>query len=688
MRLAPSVAGAILLISQGGACLQLRHRGCSAQSANFFRPRFAWRNTVNTCRRASLFPCIALLLLLDLRLSFQFLCMFSMTQPPAFTHSTSRQRGISEVSLRAAVLDQSIFDPHDPNVKHEIIHTIIQYLQDEGYTGSSMVLQDETNVKIRNIAAKRSQLKRMKRAILDGEWSEVERLLARTTFKNMKAFRYAVHRQQFLELIELQDTQSAFSILQRRLKELEAYANTADEFRDMCYLLTCKSVAEAPSFRDWDGVAASRTALVEQYSRLLEFDMYQRDAHIPVAGSSGVLDAKEVPPARLLHLLQQAIAFQIGSSRHLPNPPPRIGTILEDFECVVVPNCRMHRFLGHSGNVKCVTFLGEEGCSLVSGSSDNTVRVWQTATGCCKAVLRGHCSKVWDVSATANGRLLASGSGDGCIRIWDTSQLLDANVEDGRAVRGERDKGWMKEEPGGDVRLMNGEFANGEIASGIEAMTPLKTELSGHSNDVYSVRFHPMGNALVSGGYDRLVRLYDTGTGSIIKTFNGHKSSISSIVFNSRGNMVISGSKDSTIKFWDIISGLCVKTISSHLGEVTSVQTNQSGTLMLSSSKDNSNRLWDIRMNRAVRRFKGHQNTSKNFIRTGFGPREHVVISGSEDGFVYVWDVESTDVVSKLGPSTGPVYEAKWNARQSVLASCGHDGVVSSWYYNNELEKA
>lgn len=615
-----------------------------------------------------------------------------MTESPPFTLPTSHPRGLSAVSLRAAVLDQSIFDPHDPNVKHEIIRTIIQYLQDEGYTGSSMVLQDETNVKIRNIAAKRSQLKRMKRAILDGEWPEVERLLARTTFKNMKAFRYAVHRQQFLELIEAQDTQSAFSILQRRLKELEAYANTADEFRDMCYLLTCKSVAEAPSFRDWDGVAASRTALVEQYSRLLDFDMYQRDVQTSISGSSGVLDAKEVPPARLLHLLQQALAFQIGSSRHLPNTPPRIGTILEDFEFVVVPNCRMHRFLGHSGNVKCVTFLGEEGCSLVSGSSDNTVRVWQTASGCCKTVLRGHRSKVWDVSATANGRMLASGSGDGFIRVWDTSQLLDVNVEDGWAIRDEKDEeqygGQMKGEYEEDMVLMNGGLANGGVASEIEGTAPLKMELSGHSNDVYTVRFHPMGNALVSGGYDRLVRLYDTGSGSVIKTFHGHKSSISSIVFNSRGNMIISGSKDSTIKFWDILSGLCVKTISSHLGEVTSVQTNQSGTLMLSSSKDNSNRLWDVRMNRAVRRFKGHQNTSKNFIRTGFGPREHVVISGSEDGFVYIWDVESTDVVSKLGPSTGPMYGAKWNARQSVLASCGHDGIVSSWYYNSELEKA
>ena len=574
---------------------------------------------------------------------------------------------INDRTLRAAVLDHSIFDPNDPNVKHDIIRTIIQFLQDEGYYGSSMVVQDETNVKMKNAASKRSQLKRMKRAILDGDWQEVERLLSRTTFKNMKPFKYALYRQQFLELVEAQESQKAFTILQRRLKELEAFARSPDEFRDICYLLTCKSVAEAPSFRDWDGINASRTALVGQYSRLLEYDSFQRDGYIP--RKSGDLAAKDIPPGRLVHLLQQALAFQIGSSRHVSHAPPRIGTLLEDYECVVVPNSKNGVMEGHTGNVKCVTFVGEEGCTLASGSSDNTVRLWETRTGACKAVLRGHRSRIWGLTATANGRLTASGSGDGSVRIWDTARLLEGGLE----------PRW----PNGDEDRVSQRIPNGRIVT--EAREDFcVAELPGHASDVYTVRFHPRGNALVSGGYDRCVRLYDTETLVVLKTFSGHKSSVSSVAFNARGNMIISGSKDSTIKFWDIISGLCVKTMSSHLGEVTSVEVNRSGTLMVSSSKDNSNRLWDMRVNKAVRRFKGHQNTSKNFIRTRFGPLENVVCGGSEDGFAYVWDVDTTDVLHKLGPARGPVYDVSWNGRQSLLASCAHDGIVTTWKYQED----
>jgi WD40 repeat protein len=112
---------------------------------------------------------------------------------------------------------------------------------------------------------------------------------------------------------------------------------------------------------------------------------------------------------------------------------------------------------------------------------------------------------------------------------------------------------------------------------------------------------------------------------------------VSRVIFNPLGNLVISGSKDSTIKFWDLVSGVCVKTYSSHLGEVTSVEMNKTGGLLLSGSKDNSNRLWDVRLARPIRRFKGHQNTSKNFVRASFGPDESLIVGGSEVFNLVYW---------------------------------------------------
>jgi|EP01043_Picozoa_sp_COSAG02_P053425 COMPASS component SWD3 len=57
--------------------------------------------------------------------------------------------------------------------------------------------------------------------------------------------------------------------------------------------------------------------------------------------------------------------------------------------------------------------------------------------------------------------------------------------------------------------------------------------LSGGKTDTYSVSFHPDGRQLVSGGYDKVVRLYDVARGgAAIKTFEGHQALVSRAVFS------------------------------------------------------------------------------------------------------------------------------------------------------------
>eukprot|EP01050_Picozoa_sp_SAG11_P027448 SAG11_NODE_6957_length_1219_cov_2.455357_1_plen_68_part_10 len=45
---------------------------------------------------------------------------------------------------------------------------------------------------------------------------------------------------------------------------LEGMQRSQNEFRDLCYLLTCKSIQDVPSCKDWEGVVSSRAKLVEQ----------------------------------------------------------------------------------------------------------------------------------------------------------------------------------------------------------------------------------------------------------------------------------------------------------------------------------------------------------------------------------------------------------------------------------------
>jgi hypothetical protein len=161
--------------------------------------------------------------------------------------------------MMAEKVPKSTFEASTPKLKEDLLRIITSYLQSEGYPESATILQDESNVKLNVQKFNTSHMKRMKSAILEGDWIEVERLCLKHTFKNHKSFLYAIYKQGYLELLEKQEYQKAFGYLTKLLKPLESRQPDPDDFKELCFLLTCKSVQDVPSFRNWEGGGKGRS---------------------------------------------------------------------------------------------------------------------------------------------------------------------------------------------------------------------------------------------------------------------------------------------------------------------------------------------------------------------------------------------------------------------------------------------
>ena len=83
-------------------------------------------------------------------------------------------------------------------------------------------------------------------------------------------------------------------------------------------------------------------------------------------------------------------------------------------------------FKGHSGLVFSVAF-SPDGKTLATGSFDNTVKLWDFASGKELQTLKGHTASVYGVAFSPDGTLIASGSQDKTIRLW--------NPKDGKLVK-------------------------------------------------------------------------------------------------------------------------------------------------------------------------------------------------------------------------------------------------------------
>ncbi|TYZ57956.1 hypothetical protein PybrP1_002025 [[Pythium] brassicae (nom. inval.)] len=525
---------------------------------------------------------------------------------------------------RTTIPPEATFDQEHAQIKRELLGMIVQYLQGEGYSLSSATIQDEANVRLSEKLQDKDALRRMAKAVLEGDWDLVAKLTSKhlKRFHAQQGFLYALCKQEYLELIDRQEYQKAFTFLTTHLKPLEKISALASrgEFKELCYLLTCKSVAEVDAFRDWEGVVRSREKLVEQLRATFELDEL-------VTGDDAAARL-DLPDNRLVSLLHQSVAYQMEFSRYHPKTVPKVTSLARDFECEVLPNAVKSTYAGHSQNVKYVTFVGQDGEFLASGSSDTTIRLWPvdfpvdttgssgSSGGVCETwsrELRGHSSRIWYLASNAAGDLLYSGSGDGTVKIWDLRTPLaelsaalsegDGSDDAGNGFRGAyvtsaRTTSSTSNSNSNSNSSSSGAAATAHLPSASECVATLPSPSGG---DIYAVNVHPSETHLVTGGYDQTVRLFDIQTGALVKTFRGHVASVCDAQFNRHANLVVSGSKDGTIRLWDILSGLCVHTLRQTLGEVTSVAMGSNGFTLLSGSRNNSNRLWDLRMLNAPR---------------------------------------------------------------------------------------
>jgi len=281
---------------------------------------------------------------------------------------------------------------------------------------------------------------------------------------------------------------------------------------------------------------------------------------------------------------------------------------------------------GHDDHViTCLQFCGNR---VVSGSDDNTLKVWSAMTGKCLRTLVGHTGGVW--SSQMQGNIVVSGSTDRTLKVWNaesgtcvhtlyghTSTVRCMHLHGTSVVSGSRDatlRMWNIE-TGECLHVLVGHVAavrcvqyDGRlVVSGaydymVKVWNPAREEclhtLSGHTNRVYSLQFD--GVHVVSGSLDTSIRVWDVETGACKHALMGHQSLTSGMEL--KDNILVSGNADSTVKIWDILTGTCLQTLSGpnkHQSAVTYLQFNQK--FVITSSDDGTVKLWDVKTGEFIR---------------------------------------------------------------------------------------
>jgi WD40 repeat protein len=176
--------------------------------------------------------------------------------------------------------------------------------------------------------------------------------------------------------------------------------------------------------------------------------------------------------------------------------------------------------------------------------------------------------------------------------------------------------------------------------------------LEGHSDGVSSVAFSPDGTQIVSGSYDKTVRLWDTVTGAALQTLEGHSGLVRSVAFSPDGTQVVSGSDDKTVRLWDAATGAALQTLKGHSSHIRSVAISPDGTQVVSGSDDKMVRLWDTATGAALQTLEGYSDSVNS---VAFSPDGKLLPTLRVSNH---WVVESEANILWLPPDYRPTCEA------------------------------
>jgi mitogen-activated protein kinase organizer 1 len=222
------------------------------------------------------------------------------------------------------------------------------------------------------------------------------------------------------------------------------------------------------------------------------------------------------------------------------------------------------------------------------------------------------------------------------------------------------------------------------------------SKFQGHLDSVNSFVLSSKDSEMFSGSSDQAVCWWDVGRGQLIRKLRCHNGAVNSVCYNDDSSVAISGGYDSTVKIWDsrVPSQQPIQILAESRDSITAVATSKYE--IFSGSVDGKLRIYDIRQscltvdsvgNRIVsidlsgdqqtilmstldskivlyvkytgdiiQSYQGHR-ASEYVIRSRFAGNDGAVVSGSETGEVFVWELVEASVQQKFSFGEGPVLD-------------------------------
>ena len=321
----------------------------------------------------------------------------------------------------------------------------------------------------------------------------------------------------------------------------------------------------------------------------------------------------------------------------------------------------------HTEPTISVRFLND-GIHFVSASYDKKFALWSMAFDKPLNVFE-HWDAFFSLDVSNDGTLAAAATRDGSIKLINlvTKQIDDLRDHTGSVYS-------VKFLPMGNSLVSVGE--DRFIKLWRTDFTKEMQRLRGHTTYIPSLAYSPDEKFLASSSWDNTIKLWNIPTESVISSFGVEGTVSYSLAFSPDGQFLASGDSDGDLRFWNPLTGKMIFSYPLHTDQITAIDFFNRGKSMISSGKDKKVKIFDLSERRVVK-VLGHENPVNIVAVSDDGT---LAASGGRNGEINFWSLpEGKLLFGTKGGNGKTVLSLAISPDNKTAVSADEDGVINKW---------
>ncbi|CAH8622139.1 unnamed protein product [Heterobilharzia americana] len=269
----------------------------------------------------------------------------------------------------------------------------------------------------------------------------------------------------------------------------------------------------------------------------------------------------------------------------------------------------------------CIDLL-RDGTAILSGWDDSKIRSFYPETGrLMYTIQNAHKKGVTALCTTSTCDRIISGGGEGQVRVWDVKETLPPNNQLHRC----RQKRTEKHNSDGSEGIPESTFASVLVAAMYE-----------HTNAVSCIQISKDDKSCVSASADSTCIIW------CLETFRRKQILFSNTLFrcicyHPTECQIITSGTDRKIGYWEVYDGSLIRQLDgSRSGSINGMDITTDGDTFVTGGNDKLVKVWKYNEGEVTHVGLGH---TSPITRLRISPDQKNVITVSEDGAIYIWEM-------------------------------------------------